>query len=339
MTALTKYSRLESPGIWRPDPDAQRQDVIVSFGDASLVISDRNGRALSHWSLAAVVRINRGERPALYTPSADGSETLEIDDATMIEAIETVRGAILKSRPRRGRLRLLLVGGTVAVALAAAALWLPGALMRHTLAVVPDPTRAEIGTALFQAIGRVTGSPCRSARGDQALARLHARLLAPDKGGLLVVPEGVSNTILLPGGIMLLNRSLVEDHESPDVAAGYILAEATRQESIDPLRPVLEAAGPIATLRLLTTGHLPEDVLKKHAETLTTAAPTPVAEDRLLARFAAAGVSSTPYAYALDVTGEATLPLIEADPMRGGGARKPVLEDGDWVALQGICGN
>lgn len=339
MTALTKYSRLESPGIWRPDPEVQRQDVIVSFGDASLVITDRNGRALSHWSLAAVVRINRGEHPALYTPSADGSETLEIEDSTMVEAIETVRGAILRSRPRRGRLRLVLLAGLLAAALAAGVLWLPGALMRHTLAVVPDPTRAEIGTALFQAIGRVTGGPCRSPRGDQALARLHARLLAPAKGGLLVVPDGVSSTISLPGGILLINRKLVEDHESPDVAAGYILAESVRQESVDPLRPVLTTAGPLATLRLLTTGHLPVEALREHAETLTTAPPAAVPTDRLLARFAAAGVSSTPYAYALDVTGEATLPLIEADPMRSGGARKPVLEDGDWVALQGICGN
>ena len=37
------------------------------------------------------------------------------------------------------------------------------------------------------------------------------------------------------------------------------------------------------------------------------------------------------------LTGEATLPLIEADPMRGGDAVE-VLADSDWVALQGICG-
>ncbi len=339
MTALKQYARLECAGIWRPDPEVQRQDVVVSFGDASLVISDKASRALTHWSLAAVVRINRGELPALYTPSAEGSETLEIDDDLMIEAIETVRGAILKSRPRRGRLRLILLTSGLVAALTLGALWLPGALIRHTLSVVPTPTRTEIGTNLFRAIGRVSGSPCRSFRGDQALAQLHARLLAPEKGGLLVVPEGISGTVSLPGGLMLLSRGLVEDHETPDVMAGYILAEAERKARMDPLQPVLESAGIAATLRLLTTGHLPEEALQAYAQTLTSGPRIHPPESALLERFAAADVPSTPYAYALDVTGETTLGMIEADPMRGGDARRPVLADSDWVALQGICGN
>lgn len=338
MTALKQFARLECPGVWRPDPEAQRQDVIVSFGDASLVIADKVGRALSHWSLAAVVRINRTEVPALYTPSAEGTETLEIDDETMIEAIERVRSAILRSRPRSGRLRGLLVGGAVAALAVLAAIWLPQALMRHALRVIPEPTRAQIGTDLFTAIGRVAGAPCHSLRGDKALAQLHARLLKDEKGALLVLPGGINDTTSLPGGLTLLNRGLVEDHETPDVVAGYILAESERRAETDPLKRVLDHAGSLATLRLLTSGHLPAATLQAYAESLVNAAPAPVSQSELLRRFAAAAVSSTPYAYALDITGEATVGLIEADPMRAGGA-KPVLDDGDWVALQGICGS
>ena len=75
------------------------------------------------------------------------------------------------------------------------------------------------------------------------------------------------------------------------------------------------------------------------AGSTTGSDPASMPDEPLLERFAAAGVSSTPYAYALDITGESTLRLIEGDPMRSEGARKPVLDDGDWVALQGICGN
>ena len=57
--------------------------------------------------------------------------------------------------------------------------------------------------------------------------------------------------------------------------------------------------------------------------------------ERLLQRFAEAGISSTPFAYAIDPTGETTLPLIEADPHAGDA--RPVMTDTDWVALQGIC--
>ena len=337
MTALKQYQRLESVGVWRPDPEAQRRNVTVSFGDASLAISDNAGRALSHWSLAAVERVNPGETPALFAPSAEALELLEIEDETMIEAVERVRSVIARRRPREGWLRRVIVwGGSLAIA-ALAVFWLPGALTSHTVSVVPEPTRAEIGGQVFRAIGRVSGAPCRSPRGDRALARLHTRLLAPEKGGLLVLRGGIRDTVALPGGLILMNRALVEDYESPDVAAGYILAEATRAAERDPLLRLLEEAGLIATIRLLTTGALPEATLDAHAEALVAAPERPAPQGPLLERFEAAKVSSTPYAYARDVSGESTLGLIEADPMRGGGA-EPVLADADWVALQGICG-
>jgi len=56
----------------------------------------------------------------------------------------------------------------------------------------------------------------------------------------------------------------------------------------------------------------------------------------LLARFRAAEVPSSPYAYALDPTGETVLALIEADPWPKGPPRA-VLTDEDWLRLQDIC--
>jgi len=46
MTALSKYDRLEATGLWRADPEAQRREVIVSIGNATLVIADINDRHL-----------------------------------------------------------------------------------------------------------------------------------------------------------------------------------------------------------------------------------------------------------------------------------------------------
>ena len=56
-TALTEYARLESGGLWKAGPDAQRREVVVSFGEATLVLSDTAGRPLTHWSLPAVERL------------------------------------------------------------------------------------------------------------------------------------------------------------------------------------------------------------------------------------------------------------------------------------------
>ncbi len=103
MTALREYERLESLGLWRESDAAQRREVVVSFGAASLVLSDKNDTPLTHWSLAAVRTLNKGEVPTLYAPDKHAEETLEIDDPHMIEAIDKVRDSIRTTRTHPGR--------------------------------------------------------------------------------------------------------------------------------------------------------------------------------------------------------------------------------------------
>lgn len=337
MTALKQYARLECMGVWRESATAQLRDVAVSFGDSTLVISDKADTALAHWSLAAVRRLNPGQRPALFSPGVDANESLEIEDDTMIAAIEKVRALIARRRPQPGRLRAGLLAAGLALALALAVFWMPNALLRYTVSVLPPSLRADIGTELLTAIIRVSGQPCVTERGATALGRLSTRLLGPDGGEIVVVPGGVRAAQHLPGRLFLVNRALVEDYETPDVLAGHVLAETARLEAADPMARLLRAVGIGATIRLLTTGEIPAERLAAYAERLLTAEPDPVADAALLARFARARVPSSPYAYALDISGESTLPLIEADPMSTGGA-VPVLDDADWVSLQGICG-
>lgn len=339
MTAITKYDRLEATGLWRASPDKQRVDVVVCIGDATLQIKDMRDQALTHWSLAAIERANPGKRPALFHPVGDTTETLEIaaDEDEMIRAIEKLRKAVERARPRKGRLRGFLTVALLATGAAAAAFLLPDAIVDQALKVVPPVKRAEIGNSLLTHMQRSTGIPCSSATATQALVDLTQRMTT-DEGPtyLAVMRAGVKDAIHIPGGVILLSRTMVEDYESPDVLAGYIIAEQTRRADRDPLRHVLKSAGTLATLRLLTTSRLPEGTLETHAKQLLTEAPTPVAITPMLARFEAQGIPSSPYGYALDVTGERTLELIEGDPLAGV-ATTPVLPDASWVRLQTIC--
>jgi hypothetical protein len=337
MTALKKYQKIEAVGLWREAAESQRREVVVAFGDASLVLSDpRTGTALTHWSLPAVVRLNGGDIPAIYALDADADETLELDDPTLVGAIETVRSALAAARPRPGRLRGAIVAGVVGVLLLLAALWLPGALVRQTAELVPPATRSEIGRMALADLTRLTGQPCAGALGVQAALRLTDRLFAPGPEQILIVRDAPRPAVHLPGGLILLSRDLVESPDGPEVAAGFALAEAARSRTEDPLVPLLTHAGPLATLRLLTTGTLPAASTSGYGEALLTRAPAPVDPEVLLADFAASGVPSTPYAYALDPSGESVLDLIEADPQRGR-TPAPVLPDGDWISLQSIC--
>ena len=115
-TALKQYQRIEATGLWRPSPDVQRREVVVSLGEATLTISDFNEQALTHWSLAALERQNPGVFPAIFNPDGDPDETLELEDSetTMIEAIDRLQRAIDRARPHPGRLRWFSVAGVVA---------------------------------------------------------------------------------------------------------------------------------------------------------------------------------------------------------------------------------
>ena len=339
MTALNEYERLEATGLWRARPEDQRREVIVSMGDATLTISDARDAVLGHWSLAAVSRANPGVLPAIFHPDGDPGETLELagDEAEMITAIDRLRQVIDRRRPRPGRLRLWGMLGVAALVVGAAVFWLPDALVAHSLRVVPDVKRSEISQRLLQAMTRVSGAPCSAPGTRRALDALSVRMTGA-AGRIVIVPGGVVNAAHLPDGRVLLHRGLVENYEDPEVPAGFVLAETLRATARDPLAFMLDRAGSVQTLRLLTTGALAQDVIDTHARALLTDEPAPVPEADLVAAFAGAGLSTRPYAYALDVTGETTLALIEADPLAGQAA-DPVITDSDWVRLQAICGN
>ncbi|MEL7092409.1 MAG: hypothetical protein AAFN94_11805 [Pseudomonadota bacterium] len=335
MTALSKYDRLETTGLWRASSAGQRREVVVSIGDATLVISDLNDSALTHWSLAAVERAADAAGSAVFYPDGDPGETLELppESAEMIEAIETLRAAVARARPHPGRLRWLGAAISVASVVAIGFFWLPGALVEHALRVVPPVKEAQIGTALLARIERVSGPPCMTPEARPALAALAGRTGA---ARVHVLPGGVREALALPGDAVLINRALVEDHEAPEAAAGYVLAELERVRETPALRALLEHAGTAATIRLLTTGALPPAALDAFAESALSNPPDALPPEALIDAFARARVHAQAYGRARDISGEETLELIEADPLAGQDAN-PIMADGAWLQLQAIC--
>lgn len=339
MTALRKYQRLECGGLWRETPQDQRREVLVRFGEATLVLSDpKSGAAISHWSLPAIERINKGQEPAVFAPGPEASESLELDDPDMIAALGTVRQAVQAATARPGRLRGVLLAGTAAAVVLAAVIWLPGALVRHTASVVPPAQRADIGQRALDDLIRVTGATCNNQLGLQALATLAERVFGPvDTPILYVLPEGVDQPLHLPGDVIILPRRLIEQANGPEAAAGAALVERLRMRARDPIVPLLEYAGLRATFELLTTASLPDTALSGYGEAMLRATPLALPDATLLAAFEAAQIPSTPYALAIDPEGKATAGLASEDPYKGL-APSPLIPDDSWVALQGICG-
>lgn len=334
MTALTEFERLESDGLWRESLEAQRRDVVLSFGEATLVLADKAGRPLTHWSLPAIARLNPGQRPALFSPDPDGGEQIEVEDDLMIDAIEKVRKTIARRRAHPGRLRLWIGLGIAAGVAAVAVLWLPGAAREQVLRTVPSSTRDAIDTRLTAQIEALTGRACTSPRGTRALGRLNLRVGGSDP--VRVVPGELAAPLALPGGAVLLDRAMVALPEDPAAPAGHILTARMQAQAHDPLRGLLERAGPGALFELIGSGTLSDDTLAQEAATLISQTlPLPDVET-VIEGFRTADVPVSAWARDVDVTGETVLPYLEADPFSPG-QNAPLIGDGDWLALQSIC--
>ena len=338
MTALTQYDRIEASALWRESAQDQRREVILSLGDATLIITDRQERPLAHWSLAAVRRQNPGAMPAIFSPDGDSDEIIELDasEQFMIDAIDKICAVIERRRPKPGRLRTVSFVGVLSAVFLILLLWMPFAVRDYTLRVLPAVTRAEIGVQIAKLMTPYTGAQCFSPIANPAQMALQSRILDPNET-IRVMPQGVQNVAALPGGIFLIDRRLVEDFEDPDVVAGFLLAEKTRVSTIDPMQDVLSSAGILATFRLLTTGEIDDDALADYAREGLSQTPDAPEADAVIDAFLQRNISLLPYAEALDITGETTLPLIEADALRTDMPR-PSLSDIAWVSLQGICG-
>ena len=310
MTALTQYARLETVGLWRAAPVGPSREVGVSFGSATLVLTDVDGEPLAHWSLPAVRRLNpeAAARPP-SRPMPEASETLEIEDDLFVAAIQRVSESIAQSKQTPRRIGRAILAGVAAFGLATAVLWLPGAVRRQALDVMPVAKRSEIGATMLGYLQRDLGVACRDPLGAASLEALRQRVLgAQAPGQVVVLPAGPPAALALPGDIIVLPEALVEAALEPAAVADAIIAARAAQP--DPFVAVIDWLGLIGTLRMITTGNPPAERIASHAAALAAAPPVPT-EAALLAARAAAGLTA------------AEPPLL--------------LTDGEWVSLQGIC--
>ncbi|MDE2791118.1 MAG: hypothetical protein OXI81_11935 [Paracoccaceae bacterium] len=343
-TALEQYERLESSGLWKSSPDAQRREVILSFGRSALKLSDLNDNVLTHWHLNAVDRINPNRQPALYSPGDDESESVEVSDPHMIEAIETLRSFRPKPLPgRRWRFRRLLsrgVGFLVAVGIVIALVRLPVALEDHALEMTPTARIQAIDAMLLDELTRMSGPVCLSGAARPVLASLSARLV-PDAGVPIIVAElGDRMSAHLPGGQILLDRSLIHGDLGPETAAGFVLLEYASSQDRHIFRSLIRHAGFFRTSAFLLGWELPRSVVESFAPQLLWHTPASQNPEFLQSLFAAAGLSSQPLSDAIGPESPLATALASSEESIAEGSDPgPVLDPSDWATLRAACSN
>lgn len=337
MTALKSYDRLECTGLWRRDNSSQRREVIVSFGEASLVLSDMQNRALAHWALAAIdTQIMQGTQ-ALLRPGRDAEEILELADPAMLDAVQQVQKAIDKSRPRPGRLRWFLGGALVVSLTALGVFWAPKAIVSYTANVLPEVKRAQLGTAILDHITTQNSPLCQGPFGVDAARLLAERLGADGDLKLFVLQGSGDQAVVLPGDTILIYENMILNTTTPDVVAGHILAAQTRALGTDPLLTILQETGARTALSLITSDMLDKDQIAGLANATLNAPAQALNTQTMLTAFEVSGVSATPYAkHAERSLGSTAHDLARLDPYPAG-TPQPLLPDGAWLGLQSIC--
>ena len=335
MTALEKFDRLESTGLWRETSESQSVEVLITFGNSSLILSDFTGSPLTHWSLPAIVRINPTKRPAVFSPNLSDAEKIEIEDSTMINAIEEVRKSIKSRQPKPGKLRALTLLASLIVIIALLIFWLPNVLTKHTSGLVYAEQRTQIGRLLLNEISKLSGPPCETKSGTNTLSNFEKRLFPDNDIKVLVFSRGIKTSTHLPGKFILLDSKTVEDFEVPEVAAGFAVVEKIKLDNQDPIEKLLLFSGTRVVLKFLTTGKLNQITLEEYARYLLSEKPNTPAFESILKELQLANVNPDPYAYAIDVTGESTADLIGKKVINN---HRQVLSKNDWLSLQSICG-
>ncbi len=258
MTALDRYVRLEAIGLWREGPDDTPREVVVSYGHATVVLTDLDEQPLGHWALAGMVPIRRKDGATVYSMTTDGAETLAIRDPDMIAAISAV--APRPRQPASPPRRQLPIGAVLAiVAVCALAVAAPRLIRAEVARLVPPEMADELGDRMLIALIETHGPLCSGADAERVLGSLATRLAPDAPPRIRVLDLGHSPALFLPGGTLVLDRSGLATAPDDTASQGALALER------DPVAALVRNAGLLADLRYLFVGDFSEAVLTRAA--------------------------------------------------------------------------
>ena len=269
MTALDDYAKLEAEARYFDGVSATPREVVLSFGERSLMIVDPSDVAIAHWPLATLKSLSDPQDgTAQLVPDADSDERVVLEDAEMIAAIAQVCPG-LYSRPvdKKGLGRVMVWGVGAIASVVLILLVLVPAIADQLAEYIPPEREVALGDAIAGQIGEIltldaeegedarTPALCTAPEGLAALEKMTGRL-TPREGlpyplRVSVLDHPLVNAVALPGGRILIFRGLIDAADSPEEVAGVLAHEIGHVVHRDPTRGVLRAAGTAGIIGLL----------------------------------------------------------------------------------------
>ncbi|MEX2519174.1 MAG: M48 family metallopeptidase [Paracoccaceae bacterium] len=372
MTALAKYELLEAPGRYFDGATAAAREVVVRFGDASLILMTADDTPITHWSLAGLRNVGGGAGALSLTPDHESDERLLITDEYMTAAIRAVCPSLSERRKTPGpRWRKAALWAAAALGSIYLIIFhLAPALSDQLAELIPPEAEIAMGEEMARQFASfiAEGEPrfCGEGGGQGGLA-LQKLVRRVSTGADAHVPLTVRvfdhpmvNAFALPGGQILLFRGMIRAADSPEAVAGVLAHEIGHVAARDPTRLTLRSAGTAGLIGLLLGDFTGATVTVALSEALLRSGYQRDAETtadgfaaRLLAR---EGLPTTPLAgFFLSLKAQSgggaalfshlsshpdldgrTQAMRDADTI-GDAPYEPALTDQEWVALRNIC--
>lgn len=369
MTALEHYARLEAVARYGDSASAGTREVVVSFGERTLVVVGMDDLPIAHWPLATLDVQHQGDGSVEIAPFDGGTERLLLDDPEMIEAIDVVAPRPppppVEVPPPKRRWAWMTI---FAFAAAVVYFLVVPVVSGRVIDLIPVERENAIGLALQTQFmeGLETGGTraCEEPESHAVLEALVDRVSAAPGAmpeiALIVLDHPSVFALSLPGNHLILFRGMITAADTPEELAGLIAHEVHHLRNRDPMQKILDAASiqetihhiggdilgepvPETALTVLLNQPYPaerETASDAHAEAELGEAEVPVARYGAflgrIARPASAPPPGPDYTAAHpDLTGRAAqfAQLATTDP----GEFTPVLSDRDWLVLQNIC--
>ncbi len=261
MTALDKYIRLESLGLWKEAPDKPAIEVLVSFGNATLVLSNTEEIPFSHWSLMATRLVSKNAGVSVFSADDEGFETLEIDDPEMIKAINMVTRAF--GRPER-KLNWGLWISLFLLVLAITGMFrfAPSFLLEQSVNMTSRDGARQLGNQILDGMELES---CSQENADLALRKLENQIF-PDGGYRVEIMKNAPDGLVLPGGIILLSYDNLTLFQSPSQLAAWIIASSEMRQNHYSVRDLMEKSSVKDLIIYTMTGNLPADRIYRATE-------------------------------------------------------------------------
>jgi Zn-dependent protease with chaperone function len=249
-------------GIFFDGATSARRAVLVELGTEDLVVRDAEDRVmLARWRYDELDQIP-GPSGVLRLGRLRAKETarLEVRDPVLATAIDDASAPVDRAAVERPRLRLKVVGWSVAavVSLLVIAVFGVPALAGRIAPLVPLRAERWLGEAVDMQARKMLdkgsadrpfacGGGTGEAEGNAAFARMIGKLEAaaalPIPLDVKVVRRSEANAIAVPGGHIYVFEGLVDKAENADELAGVIAHEIGHVAHRDGTRSILQTAG------------------------------------------------------------------------------------------------